>query len=426
MQEHGIGENSIPAGWRWLLGIRNFSLGRSNLNYSDLTAKNISINGVNFEYNSWYYLAVAAGTVDYRFRDFSVNGSNKRHQFMYLVRAGIGRLEKNYFILSAWRGQKQLYAASTASDITVSGLSAEAKWQLNSSTYLIGEVAQSIAPDYRQVPVTTNTKFSLSDKSNQAYAVRLYSWWPATQTRVEGSYKKTGANFQSFSSFQTNAALESWSVKAEQSVWKRRLRITASVRKNEFSNPYLVQQYESNTVFKSLSATFRMRKWPVITAAYQPMSQLTVLDDQVVENRFQTLTASIYHMYPIKKLNTATTLVLNKFYNNATNLYWLQNFFFNRFTANVAFSYSKNANYQLNVMEEGVQVNLGTRGTAGLGVKINSLNQEVVKTGTYINGSIRLWKQDMIYLSFERGYLPGWNTGLVRNDMANVQFVKNF
>ncbi|WP_315815583.1 hypothetical protein [Paraflavitalea speifideaquila] len=379
LQEYGMNKVAVPAKYRWLLGLRQFSVGRSVTNYSELTVKNTSVNGVNFEYNSWYYLALSAGVVDYRYRDFVVNGFNKKSQYLYLVRAGIGRLEKNYFIVSAFRGEKQLFPPSGArlSSITVTGFSAEARMQINPTTYITAEIAKSLAPDFRHNPTQGNTKFTLSDRSNQAYAFKVYSYIPSLGTRLEGFYKHTGANFQSFSSFQTNAELESWTLKAEQGFFKRKLRIAASLRKNEFTNPFLPQDYSSNTVFKSLTASFRMRKWPVITVGYQPMSQLTALDNQVIENRFQVLNASLYHLYHIGSLRSSSTVVLNKFYNtsrdtgfvyyNATNVFWAQQFFFPAFTTQVAVSYTQNGSYRLVVMDEGVQWNLKNWGLLVLG-----------------------------------------------------------
>jgi hypothetical protein len=319
--------------------------------------------------------------------------------------------------------------------------------RVNPTTYITAEVAKSLAPDFGASPQPPPggggggnslpyTKFNLSDHSNQAYAIKVYSFIPATATRLEGFYKHTGANYQSFSSFQTNNALESWALKADQGFFKRKLRLAASLRKNEFTNPFLPQDYKSNTIFKSLTATFRMRKWPVITVGYQPMSQLTVLDDQVIGNRFQVLNASAYHIYKIKDLRTASTVVLNKFYNsssdsgfvyfNATNVFWAQQFFFKAFTTQVAISYTRNPGYRMVVMDEGVQLNLTRLGSVGFGVKINNLNEELVKTGGYVNANLRVYKQDFVTLSYEQGYLPGFNKGLIRNEMATVQFVKSF
>jgi hypothetical protein len=436
LSEFDLQDVEIPAKYRWLLGVRNFSLGRSVASYSELTAKNISVNGLNVEYNSWYYVGVSAGTVNYRFREFVVNGGNKKPQYMYLLRAGIGKLEKNYFILSYYRGRKQLFAASASRSaaITISGITAETRLQVHATTYLTAEVAKSFAPDFRDNPPQPASKFSLSDKTSQAIAIKLYSYLPATNSKVEAFYKHTGANFQSFTGFQTNAAVESWYIKAAQHFFHKKLQVTGSIRKNEFSNPFLVQAYKSNTIFKSLTASFRMRKWPVITIGYQPMSQLTVLDQQVMENRFHTLYGSLYYLYKIKDVRTASTLMLNKFYNtsadtgfiyyNATNIYGAQNFFFQGVTANIGVSHTQNPGYTLNVLDGSIQPDIPKLGTFGLGIKVNNLNTEITKIGGYVHANIRVGKQDMIYVSYEKGYLPGFNKGLVRNELASIQYTK--
>ncbi len=433
LAEYGMEDVHIPAKYRWLLGVRNFSIGRSPVNHSELTAKNVSVNGINFEYNSWYYLALTAGTVNYRFRDFAVGNTNRKKQYLIMARAGIGRLEKDYFILSAFRGQKQLVASST---IPLTGFSAESRWAINRTTYLTAEVAKSITPDYRNNPPESSNKFTLSDKNNQAVAFKLYSDIPGTRSRIEAFYKKAGANYQSFSSYTTNAAMESWYVKADQNLFKRKLRIAASLRKNEYSNPFLVQDYRSNTIFKSLTATLRVRKWPVVSVGYQPLSQYTKVDEQVIENRFQTFNATLFHVYPVRQLKMATTIMFNKFYNNqtdtgflyynATNSYFTQTFYFNSFTANAGISYTKNSNYTLQVLDGGVQPNIPKFGTLGIGIKINNLNNTLIKAGGYVSANIRVFKQDMLFLSYEHGYLPGNKQGLVRNEMGTIQFVKTF
>ncbi|OQP68403.1 hypothetical protein [Niastella populi] len=437
-REYGMDNMEVPAKYRWLLGIRNFSLGRSPVNYSELTAKNVSINGINVEYNSWYYFALTAGSVNYRFRDFVVANKNRKPQYLAMVRAGIGRLEKDFFILSAFKGQKQLFATGAAvnSTIHITGFSAESRWAINRTTWLTAEVAKSITPDYRNNPSLGGNKFVLKDKNNQAIALRLNSTIPLTRSRVEAFFKQTGANYQSFGSYTTNSAMESWYIKADQNLFKRQLRIAGSLRKNEFSNPFLVQDYKSNTVFKSLSATVRVRRWPVVTVGYQPMSQYTKVDEVVIENRFQTVNATLFHLYPVRQLKMATTIMVNKFYNNqadtgflyynATNSYFTQTFYFKTFTANAGISFTKNSNYTLQVMDGGIQPNIPRFGTIGFGIRINNLNNTVIKAGGYVSANIRLFKRDLLFINYEHGYLPGNKHGLVRNEMGTIQFVKTF
>jgi hypothetical protein len=66
-----ISDSSLPKGYQALYSIKSFGIGRTMLDYSELSAKNISINGLQIEYNPRSYMALAAGTVDYRFRDYT-------------------------------------------------------------------------------------------------------------------------------------------------------------------------------------------------------------------------------------------------------------------------------------------------------------------------------------------------------------------
>ncbi len=437
--KYGPGQPEASDKYKWLMGTRTLSLGRSPVNYSELTAKNISLTGINFEYNSWYYLAVTAGVVDYRFRDFVVNRFSTTPQYLYMVRLGIGRLESNHLILSALKGRKQVYAVSNTSTvpaaINITGLSVEGKWQLHRTTYVVAEVAESLSPDYQSAPPATAGKFTLTDNINKALSLQLHSYLRQTRSLVEAMYKYTGANYQGFSSFQTNAAARSWYVKWEQNFFNKQLRLTGALRSNEFTNPYIIQNYKSNTVFKSINAVFRKRNWPVITAGFVPMSQLTVVDQQVLENRFQTFTASINHFYRLGIRHASSTLVYNKFYNtssdtgflyfNAVNLFYAQSFLFTRFSVGIAASHSTSSQYELNVMDGNLHVNLRAL-SAGGGIKINSLNRKDTRGGGYFNANVPLSRKDMIYLSYEQGYLPGTGKQLVRNDMGSIQYSRRF
>jgi hypothetical protein len=439
LKKYGLDSVEIPAKYRWLAGLRQLSLGRAPVNYTDLTARNISVNGINFEYNSWYYLAVAAGLVDYRFRDFAVNRFSKTPQHLIMVRAGIGRLEHNYFIVSAYNGRKQLFRGNNGNGLAsmnVSGLSIESKYHITPNVYLNGEIGTSFAPDLRNNPPGENTKLDFSDKTNKAYSIRAHGWWPSLNTRVEGYYRYSGANFQSFSSFQSNATRESWYIKAEQGFFGRKLRINASLRSNEFTNPFIVQRYNSNTIFKSISASLRLKKWPSITVGYLPMSQYTRLDSQLVESRFQSLNTSLFHQYKVWDIRSATTMIYNRFYNtssdtgfiyyNAVNFYLSQSFFFRHFTVSASASHTSNSDFELNVLDGSIQLNLNNPGSVGLGVKINNMNNTINKVGGYVNAALRVFKNDMLYLTYEHGYIPGFTKGLTRNEMATVQFTKYF
>lgn len=426
----------IPREYEWLMGIRKFSAGRSPVNFSELTAKNISVNGINFEYNSWYYFAATAGLIDYRFRDFSIQAL-KRPQYMYMVRLGLGHLERNYFIVSFFNGRKQLYTSERASKaIPVTGLSIETKYQLAKSIYIIAEGAQSVSPDFNFNPPADKKFFDLSDLSNKAFSAKLYSYFAKTNTRLEGLYKYTGANYQSFSSFQTNAAFVAWHLRIDQQMWKRQLRISASLLSNEFSNPYLIQTYKTNSIFKSIQLSFRKRKWPTVRLGYLPVSQFTRLDNQILESRFHTLNANLSHVYSLGTKQTATTVVVSKFYNsmqdsafvyfNALNFVLSQNFFFKSFNASLSYTETRNPDYLLNVLDGSVQIPVSQKANISIGAKVNNLDKTMLKLGYYGSAQIRFRGQDVFYVSFEKGYLTGTGNQLTSNDFVTVSFSKHF
>ena len=442
LQQYAPGAPELPAAYRWLLGVRNFGIGRNNINASELTAKNISLNGVNFEYNSWYYLGLSAGVVNYRFQDFVIHSAKQPPQYMYLLRAGLGRLERNYFILSFFGGHKQLLTSANSNGISpvvkLTGLSAETKWQVERNTYVTAEVAQSFSPDLQSPNSSDKSGWDLSDKSNKALSVKLSSWVPATMTRLEAQYKFTGANFQSFNGFQTNAEQKSWYVRGEQNFFNRQLKLVASIRSNDYSNPYIVQNYQSNTIFKSLSLTFHKKKLPIISIGYMPMSQLTMVGTQLEESRFQTLNASLSHFYKFGQRQASTNIVYTKFFNsssdsgfiyyNSVNLYAGQTIFFRDFTATLALSHSQSTGYQYNVLEGNVSIPLTKAASLGTGVKLNNLNNVETGVGGFISANIAIDARDKLSFHLEKGYLPGSGTAakLVPNVLGTINFTKTF
>jgi hypothetical protein len=435
----GINNISVPKRYQWLLNIRKAGLGRNQLNYSELTSKNMSLTGINFEYNSWYYLAFAAGKIDYRFRDFIINNNNIRPQYMYMVRLGIGKLEGNHLIFSFYKGQKQLFAATNnsaaAGVINIAGLAAEAKYKINRNSYIIAEVAESLSPDFRNTPAT-KTKFDLQDNSNKALAVKFYSYIPATFTHLEGTYKYSGANFQSFSSFQTNSSLKSWHIKADQQFLKRKLKLAVALRSNEFSNPYIIQNYKSNTIFKSIQATYRAKRMPAVTIGYQPTSQITAIDSQFVENQFYSFNAGLTHSYKIGERRASSVLVYNRFYNNesdtsylyynASNIFFNQTILFNLYTMNMSLAHSKSTSFELNILDAGFQFKFSKIGSLGFGVKINDFDRTISETGAYGTIQLNLKKLGVINMVYDNGFIPGSNHRFIKNKMMNLNFTRAF
>ncbi|HRO46814.1 hypothetical protein [Agriterribacter sp.] len=442
-KKYGLDSNKIYKRIKQLMAVKKFAVGRSSVDYTELTAKNISVTGINVEYSSRFYYAVAAGTVDYRYRDFIASRNGNIKQYLILIRTGIGKKEGNNLILSLYRGRKQGQGfTSTHQPLTNSilGFSVEGRYYFNKNSYVLAEIAKSSYPRYASLQNSRDgaaSKISaLSDRSNEAYAVQFFSGIPATGTRIYGQYKRTGINFQSFTVFNYNAQYAAWQVRADQFLFKRKLFVTAAIKNNAYNSPYSIYNYRSNTIFKSIQATFRLKKWPVITAGYMPSSQLNIVGNEIMETRFNMAMATINYAYRLKQHYLFTTVMYTRFFNHQEQQHFL---YYNAgtwllshsvsgngfvFNSSVAVSYSPG--YHLTTTDEGLSYRLTKWLNMGGGLKWNRMNHSSNRLGYYGNAQVELAKLGEISIALERGFLPGQSQTLLPNDMGRVIYSKTF
>lgn len=420
-----------------MYAVRTLAIGRTLPDMSDLTVKNLNVTGLNVVYNAGnLYAAVAAGKIDFRSRDFMYGKPTRAPQYVYAASIGYGRKEGNHLIVTAYTGKKQIISNGNSPALPLSGVSVRLQWVLSEYLRLSAEVAQSTSPVYTGYVNTAAKNFKLSDNSNKAYNIRVFGIIPGVKTRFDGYYQKTGINFQNFTNYRVNANASTWSIKAEQYLWKKQLRLIASARKNDYSNPYVLQQYNTNTVFTSFSATFRRRSYPSLTVGYMPASQYTLVGNEVAENKYQTLNITMSHTVQVGKMHTAATLMYNRFYNrgsdsgflyyNANYFYAATQFIFPFFTASTGYARTANNQYSLDVMDGSIMLTYWQKLQFGFGVKINQYNNSEVQTGAY--GNLRFsWKTAGDFsCRYESGYLPGAVTGLKKNEWFTLSFTRYF
>ena len=439
-------DSILPKGYKTLLSLRTVGIGRTMVDYSELTARNISIIGVQAELNPSWYLAVASGAVDYRFRDFVVN-TNRQRQYLNMVRVGKGMKDGNNVILSYYTGKKQAYNFGSSQQVTVPdnrimGFSLEGRWQLDKNTYFIGEAAKSSMPSHvRVVPKDDGLGGSMlrfSDRSNEAYAISSYTFIPATGTRLSGMYKMMGANFQSFSLYASGSKQSGWMLKADQPFFKQQLTISASLRKNTYTSIFETSSYMSNTVFKSIQATFRRRNWPVVSLGYFPSSQLMKLgEDRFMENMFYTMTGTVSHYYKYRNTGMNTMFSGTRFYNrqadsnfvyfNSTNLLLNQAIFFGRLTLNGTVSSATNQDYALFGADGNAQYKIRSWLDAGGGLKYNYQTvYRLRQVGYTANVRVDIPKIGEIMLMADQGFVPGADKKLVPNKTGRLTYTRIF
>lgn len=268
LQKTGQSNSSITGLQKALLSVRQIGIGRTWIDYSELTVKNISLNGINIEANPGNtYIAAAAGKVNYRFRDYIVKGSYAgSNQSVGLVRAGFGKKDRNNFIITYYSGKKALLnqrsIADSAAVQNISGLSIEARAALDANNFLVGEYAKSTSPALK------GKLNDLKDHTNEAWSLRLLTHYG--NTKVTSYYRRTGENFQSFTLFPTNSRQDAWMVKANQSVWKKQIIFDVAVRKNDFNSPIALPALSNQNVFKSFQITERIKGLPFASAGFYP------------------------------------------------------------------------------------------------------------------------------------------------------------
>jgi hypothetical protein len=439
-------DSILPKGFRTLLAIRSFGIGRTMADYSELTAKNISITGVQVEYNPSYYLAVASGVVDYRFRNFIVK-EKRSPQYINLVRGGIGMKEDNHVFLTYYTGKKQLYGANAVPqgqepiDNHLMGLALEAQWRLAKNTYLVAEAAKSSLPyNTRKIHGETNfnSMLNFSGHTNEAYTASFNTLISSSKTRLRSMYKMMGSDFQSFSLYTTGSKQVAWSVQAEQPFFRQQLLVTAAIQKNTFATFYQPSNYESNTVFKSLQVSLRIPRWPVVSLGYQPSSQLVKLnDDHFTEQLFNMLTGTATHNYKYRGIMMNSMVTYSRFYNrqtdtafvyfNSRNIMASQTVFLKKFTLASQASAAITEEYALYGLSGEVSWRALPWLEAGGSLKYNQQTVYHIRQWGYgLNSRINIPHVGEIQVRGEKIYLPGSGRQLVSNNTGRLTYTRIF
>ena len=449
LRQFQLPDSLLPKGYKPLLALQSFGVGRSVVNYSELSVKNTSITGLHLEYNPHYYYAFAAGKVDYRFRDYIIPAQSRSNQFLALARFGKGMKNGTHLIFTYYTGRRQLFNASVASrpgnsipEYNLAGFTLEGSYHLSRNTILTAEIAKSTIPYYSldslQKKGWMHSVTKMKSRSNEAYSIKLNSYLPKTQTRLTGSFRYIGANFQSFSTFTTGASQINWLTKIEQPFFKRQLKVIASLQQNDYSNPFVATAYKSSSVLASFQANLRIKKWPAISLGYYPSYQLTKLgDNNYSESRYYSLVANAGYYYKIKEAQMSAFAVYTQFYNqsadssfvyfNSKNYMISQSASFKKLSMLLNLSVSDNTDYSIYTIENNHQYEITKHFTIGAGVKYNYQtvfnNEQWGYTGNFI---LKLGKVGEIQLMADKGFLPGPGRTLVENKTGRLTYFKTF
>lgn len=435
LQKTGQPGKTISGLQKALLSVKQVGLGRTWIDYSELTVKNISLNGINVEANPGnVYVAAAAGKVNYRFRDYIVKGTYAgSNQSVALVRAGFGKKDKSNIIITYYSGKKALLNQRTIADSAavqlISGLSVESRVALDANNCLVGEYARSSSP------VLKGKIMDLKDHTNEAWSLKLFSHYG--NTKVTSYYRKTGENFQSFTLFPTNNRQDAWMVKANQSVWKKQLIFDAAIRKNDFNSPIALPDFSNKNVFRSFQITERIAKLPFASVGYYPSSQLTLSNNNVLyENRYNTLNAMVSHSYFLDKLSMSSSATYTKFYNSGIDsgfIYYNASTFtinhslnFSHVVLQGIFTLTDQSQLHQVAIEPGITYQLRNRLSVSGSVKWSRVNHTKTLWGGTAGLNLYVNKAGMLQLQYDKIYLPGYNRNLLPVDIGRLTFSREF
>jgi hypothetical protein len=446
MKENGISKNELTKAQRLLLSVNQVGIGRSWLNYSELTIKNVSLTGLNVEMNpAPFYVAFAAGKVNYLFRDFVFKkGDHAPDQSVEIIRAGMGQKEKTHCIISFYNGRKSIlnYTPSNTDQALqkVLGVSIEGQFALNPNNYVVAEIAKSSFNNAGAIPSQGDLikkALDLKIHSNEAYSLKLFSQYPQTDTRIKAYYRKTGENFQSFNLFPLNMNQEAWMAEVNQDFLKKRLTVDAAIRKNDFISPIAAPSLSSSAVFKSLQVTLRIPKYPFISFGYYPTSQLSLSNSNVLtENLYNTMNAIGSYSYVWKGTGMNTNAVFTRFYNkgsdtgfiyfNATTFTINQSAFLGKLTLLSSGSLSTETNFHLFSFEQQAGYQFKSALSLSASIKWNRLNNAQTLIGASGMLNINIQKFGMVQFKYEKTYLPGPNRTLMPVDLGQINFFRVF
>jgi hypothetical protein len=440
--EYGLEEKKEK--WEdFITNLKTVGIGRSILNYSELTARNVSLTGFSLEYNSRKYIAVAAGKVDYGFRDFFGKNNRSLNQHLLMGRIGVGDIEKKAIIFSVFTGKKANYGSilsdTVKGSILITGYSIETILKKDEHTFISAEIAKSTRPvtggyaDNKEL----SSLFRFSDETNLGMSIKGQTIIPETNTRLSGFFRKTGENFQSFSLFSYNTDQTAWMMKMDQSFLKNKVNITGIIRKNDFVNPFTEKTFRTSTVFSSVQVSVRMPRWPSLSIGYYPGSQLYIIDrNRVRENVYYILNGTVVHQYKFFGLRMVSSAIYNNytargtdsgFINYSGKNYMLsQSFTGIKLQLQGNFIYTDQQELNFYTAEGNASYSIAQSLRLGGGVKYN----KIISGNTYWGGTgqlmIDIKKTGSLQLQYEKSFLPTLQQTLFPVEVGRVTWFKNF
>jgi hypothetical protein len=437
-------EDTTTSGFEKFMGnVKSVGIGRSVVNYSELTAWDVTVTGFNMEYNDRLYAALAVGKIDYGFRDFLGKNTRQKGQNFLMGRFGIGDVERKAIVVSAFTGKKYAYGGvvnDTVNDyVYIAGYSVTGILKKDEHTGISVEVAKTTKPVTGSLRDNRGMQslFQYADNANLGINVKAQTLLSKTNTSLSGFYRKTGAQFQSFSLFTYNTDQTAWVVSVDQPFFNNKVGVIASLRRNDFTNPVSEKTFKTSTVFKSIQVNVRVPRWPSFSAGYYPGSQVYVIDkDHIRENAYYILNASVVHQYKAGGVRMLSTLLYNRYAGKGTDSGFIaysgnsymasQTCMLPRLQLQGMYMYTDQEQMQYYTLDANGEYSITRAIRAGAGVKYNKVTGGYAYLGNNVHVGFDVKKLGNLQLQYDKSYLPTiWQT-LYPVETGRLTWIKYF
>jgi hypothetical protein len=423
---------------KFALAIQQIGIGRTWLDYSDLTVKNLSLNGLNAEFSSnKLYVAGAIGVVNYRFRDFILRDDFFRNsQQLQLLRLGYKKNNQQHLIATYYTGNKSVLntqSLNTQQAIRrIHGFAVEYKFEISTNSLVTAEYARS-----ETMPVANAKLFDFGDRTAEAWSIKINTKVLKYSTKIEAFYRRLGQDFQSFTLFTTQTAQDAWAIKIKQPFAKGKIQFDGGLRKNDFSNPLAINNVSTSAVFASVQLSMRIKKLPFVSIGFFPTSQLSMINNQTfIESQFNTLNAVMSHSYHSGSIQMNSNFLYNKFYNggndtgfvyfNATTLSFTQTILLNNFILHSTIAVTEQPQLHQKSVEFGINYNPKKKLSLTSSIKFISTIQQGSFSSYLIGVNYLINNQLQIQLQYNKSYLPSFNRVMMPLDIGRVTLSKDF
>jgi hypothetical protein len=441
--ENGLVMSSKDKLEKRLSAIKTLGVGRSMVNYTELTAQNITVTGVNVAYNPSVYVAFAAGKIDYRFREFYNKNAQKNNQYLVMGRLGFGDIEKRAIIFSLFEGRKNTSQFSLSDSVknyvNIMGYSVETIYKKDEYTSVSAEFAKSTKPitGSLQTNKQSGALLAFNDESNMGINIKAQTRIPETNTKLSGFFRKTGENFQSFSLFSYNTDQTAWLARVDQAFMKNKITLTGMLRRNDFTNPFVEKTYKTSTTFKSILLNVRFPKYPSLSVGYYPGTQLYSIDKETIrESAYYILNGTATYNYRYKNIGMNSSIIYNKYTNQATdsgfvaykgvNYYASQTAFFRKLQLQAGGSYTKQPELEYHTLESSADYALNNWLKIGAGLKYNDISGGDNYWGERAQLSADCKQFGNIQFQYEKSYLPTIYQSLYPVEIGRISWYKYF